>query len=329
MLWKLNCGLIRTSDGYLFLGRREAKLNFDSPEVKHLMRDLANGVDEVFIKTIEDNPRFQSFIKQLKQKNLLIPYDSTYKNTYLESTYNFLNWHVGSVAKPVDFNRAFHIGIIGCGGLGANVALYLASSGIAKFTLIDGDSVEPRNLNRQYPYTTSDLGVSKSIALKKHLMSIDSSISVHSKQNWISSPQSIKESFGEDVPEFILCGIDSPPVEAKMIVSQFSRDYKIPTFFAGVGHANISIGPLLDDEEAFRSYVEQLQKIKDEIDVDFTTPISASSAATNTICSSIVANEIMSYIYKIAEPISRNSQIVFDPFQLSIISKTAYCKKNT
>ncbi len=40
--------------------------------------------------------------------------------------------------------------IIGCGGLGTNVSVNLAGAGIGRLLLIDFDTVEERNLNRQY-----------------------------------------------------------------------------------------------------------------------------------------------------------------------------------
>lgn len=44
------------------------------------------------------------------------------------------------------------VGLIGCGGLGTNVATALACAGVGRFVLIDPDSPEETNLNRQYVY---------------------------------------------------------------------------------------------------------------------------------------------------------------------------------
>lgn len=58
-----------------------------------------------------------------------------------------------------------HIGIAGLGGLGSNIAMMLARSGIGHLTLADFDSVEPTNLNRQH-YMVSHLGMPKTEAIK-------------------------------------------------------------------------------------------------------------------------------------------------------------------
>jgi adenylyltransferase/sulfurtransferase len=59
--------------------------------------------------------------------------------------------------------------IIGCGGLGTNVATHLAGAGIGKLLLVDFDSVEKRNLNRQFFYTEADIGKPKCELLAKRL----------------------------------------------------------------------------------------------------------------------------------------------------------------
>ena len=58
-----------------------------------------------------------------------------------------------------------HVGIAGLGGLGSNIAMMLARSGVGHLLLIDFDRVEPSNLNRQH-YMVSHLGMPKSEALK-------------------------------------------------------------------------------------------------------------------------------------------------------------------
>ena len=58
-----------------------------------------------------------------------------------------------------------HVGIAGLGGLGSNIAMMLARSGVGHLLLIDFDRVEPSNLNRQH-YMVSHLGMPKSEAIK-------------------------------------------------------------------------------------------------------------------------------------------------------------------
>ena len=51
--------------------------------------------------------------------------------------------------------------IIGAGGLGSPVALYLAAAGVGHITLVDHDAVDLTNLQRQIAHTTARIGVAK------------------------------------------------------------------------------------------------------------------------------------------------------------------------
>ena len=58
------------------------------------------------------------------------------------------------------------VGVAGLGGLGSNIALSLARTGVAKLVLADFDVVEPSNLNRQQ-YFVRHIGMKKTDALKE------------------------------------------------------------------------------------------------------------------------------------------------------------------
>lgn len=54
-----------------------------------------------------------------------------------------------------------HVAVIGLGGLGSPAAMYLASSGIGRLTLVDDDTVELSNLQRQIVHSEETIGQSK------------------------------------------------------------------------------------------------------------------------------------------------------------------------
>ena len=48
--------------------------------------------------------------------------------------------------------------IIGAGGLGSPIAMYLAAAGVGHIAIADGDCVELSNLQRQIVHSTADVG---------------------------------------------------------------------------------------------------------------------------------------------------------------------------
>ena len=69
------------------------------------------------------------------------------------------------------------VGIAGLGGLGSNIAVMLARTGIGELVLADFDLVEPSNLNRQH-YFISHLGQYKTQALQEQIRQINPFIQV-------------------------------------------------------------------------------------------------------------------------------------------------------
>lgn len=67
---------------------------------------------------------------------------------------------------------AVRVGLAGCGGLGSNVAMLLARSGVQNFVLIDNDSVDASNLNRQH-YLPAHIGRPKIDALEEQLRALN------------------------------------------------------------------------------------------------------------------------------------------------------------
>ena len=59
--------------------------------------------------------------------------------------------------------------VIGAGGLGCPALQYLTASGIGTIGIIDGDTVQESNLQRQIIYTTSDIGLPKASCAARRL----------------------------------------------------------------------------------------------------------------------------------------------------------------
>ena len=73
---------------------------------------------------------------------------------------------------------ATNVLIIGLGGLGAPVSMYLAAAGIGHLTLLDFDTVELSNLQRQIIYSTTDIGRTKVDSAHDNLLRLNPDIRI-------------------------------------------------------------------------------------------------------------------------------------------------------
>jgi sulfur-carrier protein adenylyltransferase/sulfurtransferase len=68
--------------------------------------------------------------------------------------------------------------VVGAGGLGCPVLLYLAAAGVGHIGIIDGDVVDDSNLQRQVLYTIADVGKPKAVAAKERLLAMNPHINI-------------------------------------------------------------------------------------------------------------------------------------------------------
>lgn len=68
--------------------------------------------------------------------------------------------------------------VIGCGGLAHPALAYLVASGVGQLVLVDDDTVELSNLQRQFWFTESDIGLPKATALQQHLQAHNADVNI-------------------------------------------------------------------------------------------------------------------------------------------------------
>src|SRR3982751_7139905 len=73
---------------------------------------------------------------------------------------------------------ASHALVVGAGGLGSAALLYLASSGVGRITICDGDRVDLTNLQRQIVHRTESIGQDKVVSARATLASINPEVRV-------------------------------------------------------------------------------------------------------------------------------------------------------
>ncbi|MBN2145401.1 MAG: HesA/MoeB/ThiF family protein [Candidatus Aureabacteria bacterium] len=119
--------------------------------------------------------------------------------------------------------------VIGCGGLGSPIALYLAASGIGTLGLADGDNVELSNLQRQIIHTTKDIGKNKARSATDKISSLNPFVKT------IPYPEMITEKNASSIIkgyDFVLDATDN--FASKFLINDACIKQLIPFSHAGI-----------------------------------------------------------------------------------------------
>lgn len=117
--------------------------------------------------------------------------------------------------------------IIGAGGIGCSSAELLARAGVGKITIIDADTIEISNLQRQIAFTTSDLGKSKAEVLAKRLQIINPHIQVNYYHQRFDENNAADLVQHQDV---VLDGCDN--FTTRYLVNAVCKKYQVPLISA-------------------------------------------------------------------------------------------------
>ncbi len=98
--------------------------------------------------------------------------------------------------------------IIGAGGLGCPLALYLAAAGVGKIGLVDFDNVDVSNLQRQVLYTIDDVGHSKAENAKKRILAMNPFVDVQTYKVPFKADNAMQIAEGYDL---LIDGTDNFP----------------------------------------------------------------------------------------------------------------------
>lgn len=98
--------------------------------------------------------------------------------------------------------------MVGAGGLGCPALLYLAAAGIGKIGIVDFDTVQESNLQRQVLFNTDDVGYNKALIAQKHLNKLNPFVNVIPYPEKLTSKNAI-EIFSEY--DVVLDGSDNFP----------------------------------------------------------------------------------------------------------------------
>jgi adenylyltransferase/sulfurtransferase len=122
-----------------------------------------------------------------------------------------------------------HIFIAGAGGLGSPIAIYLAVAGVGTITIVDMDTVDQSNLNRQILHTDRDVGKKKTISALEKLQAYNPDITVNAIDATISADNASRLVGRADG---IVDAMDNYPV--RYLLNRVALEKKIPFFHGAI-----------------------------------------------------------------------------------------------
>ncbi len=119
--------------------------------------------------------------------------------------------------------------VVGIGGLGSAILYYLVAAGIGEIYIVDPESVELSNLNRQIIHTTNDIGKDKTVSARSKLSSLNPEVEIIGIKGYLD------EDLGKrfiPVVDVVVDALDN--WNTRILLNRLCVKYRKPFIHAGV-----------------------------------------------------------------------------------------------
>jgi len=145
--------------------------------------------------------------------------------------------------------------IVGAGGLGGPVGLYLAAAGVGHITIIDDDVVDPSNLQRQVQFVHTDIGMEKAIVMADTLDDLNPDVVAKGKTVRLTEDNATSLLSDHDI---IIDGTDS--FETRYVINSACLALNIPLVSGALGRfdGQVAIFPSDRSGPCYRCLVPEI-----------------------------------------------------------------------
>ncbi len=135
--------------------------------------------------------------------------------------------------------QSANILIVGLGGVGSFAAEFLVRSGIGNLTIVDGDTVDITNINRQLPALNSTIGKNKTDVVAERILDINPEINLK-KINEFLEPERMEEILTQEKFDYALDCIDSLSPKLALIITCKRKKIKLVSAMGAGGKTDPS-----------------------------------------------------------------------------------------
>ena len=129
--------------------------------------------------------------------------------------------------------------IVGLGGVGSFAAEFLVRSGIGNLTIVDGDTVDITNINRQLPALNSTIGKNKTDVVAERILDINPEVNLK-KINEFLEPERMEELLTQEKFDYVLDCIDSLSPKLALIITCKRKKIKLVSAMGAGGKTDPS-----------------------------------------------------------------------------------------
>lgn len=128
--------------------------------------------------------------------------------------------------EKIERLRKTHVLVVGLGGVGAYAAEMLCRAGVGRMTIVDADTVQPTNINRQLPAVHSTIGMPKAMVLEARFKDINPDVVLTVLPVYLID-ENIPELLDSAPFDFIVDAIDTISPKCFLIYEALKRHLKI------------------------------------------------------------------------------------------------------
>lgn len=152
-----------------------------------------------------------------------------------------------------------HVMVIGLGGVGSFAAEFLARAGVGHLTIIDGDTVDLTNTNRQLPALHSTVGQSKAGIMAARMKDINPDLDLTVREEFLT-PDTVKTLITDEY-DYVFDCIDSIQPKQYVIVACKQKGVRIVSSMGAGGRLDPSKVQVADLSETFNCpFAQQVRK---------------------------------------------------------------------
>lgn len=258
-----------------------------------LMRLLEAGADSTAIEAAGvDAASVAAIMDALHKANCLVYSDPrTWVGTTLERQADYYSALGASPDLVQSTLHSAQITILGVGGIGSVTLAHLVSAGIGRYTLIDGDVVEPDNLNRQFIYGPADVGRKKVEAAADWVRQRHASAAIRCVPRTMRDPSELASELA-DQPSILVQAADTPS-DIGLIAVKACLATGTPLIGGDCGLRTAGWGPLLEPEDLHAHMLALENRGRHAPVPAADRPMKASFGPTNAIVASYLAKDIL------------------------------------